>query len=371
MENNNEIVEDNYSNEDMNNITQYINSLGENNVIVYIAVGSAALRLEQDDVLQTWKINQTDEQQFPKFLGTLKTINPTFPTHIILIDPALEKPPFVVCNSKKEKQEDWIENKVGDITHFHNEATNTHVYTINQNITYPHMNYDIGYVNIDNFLTTINNYAIINKWFLVFQDYSGHIVEQLAKYYDNQLNGHLNHIIYGIGSRFDGGCFIDLTSQRCQFVYSFEDNCITVFNAHNYDLLTLRQYYESCDDDSENSKIIQDQIKVRYDTFKKYIKNVIFPVVRQVGLMCFDNKKDVVIAKYHKDYFLHTHNIKIDELIDKNECYVLFENIINVIKKELISCTDYMCVEHAINSMLSDTNLYNWINYLDDLFRTI
>jgi hypothetical protein len=340
-------------------IIEHILSLNEPNTIVYIAVGSCAGSIEHDEITNSWKIKPELEQQFPPFLSTLKQRNCILPTHIILIDSLLEDPPFVMCNSKKQVSDDWCSNDIWK----YNIVTNTYVYPVRVNVTYPPYNEE-SQINIDIFLQQLNLCAIENNWFVVFHDFCGRDVGPLAEHFDCMLKGHLDHIIYGIGARSDGGCFLDLTLPECQFEYIISDDGIKTFNPYQYTLNELVPIYNGTD-----SIIIKQQIKVMFENIKRFFKTTFFNLIRQLAML--DCGKEVTLYEYSYSHFASIYNIKIKEHLENKKYKELLNILVNMMEIELSKHFENTIVNSAIINMLNEPNFYKWSDHLEEVFNEV
>lgn len=338
-------------------IIKHIYALDEPNIIVYIAVGSSAGSVKYDVDKNTWKIEPQFEQQFPPFLSALKMNNYMLPTHIILIDSLLEDPPFVTCDSKRCISEDWCKND----SWYYNTVTNTYVYPIKINVAYaPFWNKD--QTNIDDFLQQINLCAMEKNWFVVFHDFCGRDVGKIAEYFDNMIEGHHDHIIYGIGARFDGGCFIDLTLPECQFEYFISENGIKAFNPYQYKYRELGNIFNNT-----NSDTIKAQIRVMVNNIELFFKNNFYSLIRQIGLL--KNGEHITIYEQSYSHIENLYMINIREKIERKEYTELLDNILCVLQCELGKHVGDDIVKFAINEMLKESDLYKWTFHLEKVFK--
>jgi hypothetical protein len=350
------------------NIINNIREKQEANVTVYIAVGSSAGKVKYDEVFENWKIDPMYEQQFPPFLSTLKLHDLSLPIHIILIDEKLENPPFVVCDSKKNIQEGWLQHN----TFWFNPITNIYVYPIYLNITYPpyiEQDQNNGYIDISTFLIAINQNAMKFDWFVVFHDFCGRNVKLLAEHYDNSLIkckiDHRDHIIYGLGARFDGGCYIDLSTPVCQFVYKFDTNSIKTFNPYTYDYNTLKQIYNTKSDDTTESKIIRSQITTVFENLLQFLKTNLFSVTRQFKILATGG--DVKIHSSSYKYISNKYGIDFQNMIDSKDYKNLMIAISNVLLMELSCYIDQNVVKNTINNILIEQDPYKISKYLEKI----
>lgn len=337
------------------NIVKNIYLQDDPNTVVYIAVGSSACSMQHDPTTNTWKIEPQFEQQFPPFLSALKMHDYTIPTHIILIDSLLEDPPFVTCDSKKCVSDDWCKNEDWS----YNIVTNTYVYPIRTNVTYAPFN-DQDQFNINDFLQQINLCAMEKNWFVVFHDFCGRDVGKLANYFDKMIEGHHDHIIYGIGARLDGGCFIDLTLPECQFEYIIDENGIKVFNPYQHSFRELVHIYNN-----SNSVIVKSQIRVMCDNIKLFFKNNFFSLIRQIALL--KSGKNVTICEYSYSHIESLYDINIKEKIENKEYVQLLDILLCILQCELEKYVENEIVKYSINQMFEEPDVYKWNYHLEKM----
>jgi hypothetical protein len=69
----------------------------------------------------------------------------------------------------------------------------------------------------------------------IYHNFTGKNNRILAEFFDEELKGHLDHIIYGLGLREDFGCYFDLTD-LCSYhpFYIDVNNHIKLFNVYDY-----------------------------------------------------------------------------------------------------------------------------------------
>jgi hypothetical protein len=254
-------------------ILSYIENKYEKNVAVYVAIGSAAGCYQHNEQTDEWYIDPKFEQQFPKFLCDLKENFINDPLHIILIDPNLETPPFIVCNRKKQLSELWRKiNFDGKNELYVEDVTNKYVYPINKAISCPGDENINTHINFTNFFDRLNELSKQYNWFTVVQDYSGRYMYKFSEYYDNSLLNHKNHIIYGLNARLDESCFVNLLRPACTFVYQKTQNGITAFNPYNFnniiDMYDILIIVKTNHEARTEYAIVKDQI----DIFMKYKK---------------------------------------------------------------------------------------------------
>ncbi len=229
-----------------------INNQKDNNNqnVIYVAVGSAAHRITQKNKLDKdkdkdndmWILEESANQEYPKFLQDLKLKYKNINLHIFLIDSLLEDIPFVITNGMKgdklKLKENWfqINNEM-----FYNKQDNEFIYAIKNNINYKNKNNNNSDFSI--FFEKLNTYAKNNNWLVFCCDYTGMLIKDLSSIYEEQISKNLDHIIYGYIADDDkvSTCGIDTTSDDCLFVYYKDNNNkIKVFNPFFY----KKNYYD-------------------------------------------------------------------------------------------------------------------------------
>lgn len=318
---------------------------------IYVAIGCAANMRKYDEDKKCWILDQEYDHEFPICLKKLKNVLPWEPLHCIYIDPLLEKDPHMVSSEIENKlDENWtIDEKNSDI--YHNDVSNIHVYCcrfnattvcdLNRN-TLINSNSErselLQYVDITHFLEKLNELAIKNNWFVLYHDFTGRDINLIASYFDNQLKGHRNHIVFGIGVRHDGGCYIDLRLPECDFYYTWFDNGIQVFNPYVYDdsisdMINMGKQIIEYEDENVR-EIIHSQIKVFLKSKIHFLSETIIEVFRKITMLKSGNTA-IGIENDKISYFLNTHKINITELLELHNYEYLHYRICNVVKDEL------------------------------------
>ena len=180
-------------------------------ICIYIGVGSAA-HMRNGNIL-------ADEHyhQYPKFLEEMHHAINMVSFHI-LIDPTLEDPPFMVIDKSKNIYENIKKNDM-----YVSICGNHYVYSLKKSIS---ILGDIRYGELDitEEMHILNRLAMEMNILLVYADYTGRSIKPIAKYFDEYIGSHLDHIIYGLGNRSHYECYIDLTSNLSKFAYIVNRN---------------------------------------------------------------------------------------------------------------------------------------------------
>ena len=185
------------------------------NKVIYIGVGSAA---HMSKVIDNKRyIDSKDDQQYPIFLRDI-VLKKRPDTYIILIDPMLEKPCFTVSKNAKDIN---MDNKLDEGWERHRNYNNI-FFNRYENITVMEFRININYLKtdenyndcicIEDQLDSLNNLAMLEKWFVILMDFTGRYIYDVSVYFDKILDKEIDHIFYGLPSRVDNGCYIDFTN---------------------------------------------------------------------------------------------------------------------------------------------------------------
>lgn len=321
---------------------------------MYVAIGSAAHMARQGgDAL--WSIEPQYEQQFPRFLRTLKTECPCDPVHIILIDPMLEDPPFLVCNNKKELASNW--SKVAENIYYE-DICNVTVYALRQNVEYEGGIRRIeGILDITECLRLLNTLAVTYRWFVVVQDYSGNDIAGVGLLFSQEVAGHLDHIIYGLNVQYDGGCYLDISQPNCDFVYAIDDLQIKAIVTHDMESIKA---LESAGD--KRHIILRDQ---RY-TYLRGKREIIIGILASLRAIYKDGA-----------YTYMLHNIiryrykDILQDIETMSSSSQFETVGHILRLELNTVFDTQVVEDIMHKIHVTKDPYKWIDIVSEKFTII
>lgn len=369
-------------------LTEILNSIDKKNklVSIYVSIGSAASNIKMDNSGRT-SIDPKFEQQFPPFLKSLKEELPFEPLHIILIDPLLESPPFITWGSKgQELCHDWTETfvfKRFGIKSYFNSINNIYVYAINDTVKYsPILLGTLSHTNIDKFINELNILSMINKWFCVLNDFSGRQMSDVAIYHDKLLEEHIDHIVYGLGARKDGGCYLDITKPECNFVYIISpNNGIRVYNPfkneNNADIELVRSLKQQAlsQDASEKVKkqyeIIKAQIWQYIKQKRKFIMMDLMTLIRQFGMLAHNKISDIAGIKLDNQYIENNYCPELQNMLKNKQYDDALNVLLNILRIELrqhlsviYSDDTELVIEHTITEMLACENPYKWYNFI-------
>jgi hypothetical protein len=333
---------------------------------IYIAVGSAAYRIEMRDNKPF--LDNLYYHQYPAFLEDMQDVTIIH----ILIDTNLESPPFMTIDTHKGLE--FVK-----LNGYYRSTNNKHiVYELKESVTM--CAYNLEYTDITRELHELNNIAIQKNILLVYNDFTGKSHKPIAEYFDPMISNHLDHIVYGLASRADLGCYIDILSPTCRFAYTIESNIIKVFNI--YDLINKNKCLEDEVNkySDESIEIIESSIKiVIHDTYE-YFSNNILPVLRNVYQLSI-NKLTVDDLGYFMNNLFPEHIFRtkhVSTFIDKlynlirlklyTEC---FNQLIEAFSYHLdkLIYVKQLDIDRLdlMKIITSDENEYNWINTLKNV----
>jgi hypothetical protein len=381
-------------------------------VFIYTGVGSAA-SLNAEGILE-----QQNYHQFPPFLQNLKNTIPNLHLFIILIDPYLEEPPYMVkdkgirilndnecennsyCNSASETSgcnamasgcnamasgcsETRGCNAMAAMASGCSETSGCNAMAAMA--AYRKSIYTNAYLengeNITNQLRRLNKYAIQNNITTLYHDFTGRDNKLLAEFFDLELGEDLDHIVYGMSARENHDCYFDLTELTSFFPYRITSDAnkrplIRLFNIYKY--ITLDYISEKLDVqytlypqamhpmiDAQKEQVI---IRV-----KNEFKNSNFSILRVIkrlitGLDTYEEItnmywfeplppriKNKSLDLYHKKEFIHLFSFLLDYFAKSIELVLKIKNIDLTGREILDIVTD-------------DVKIYNWYDNLSQFF---
>lgn len=298
------------------------------NKLVYVSIGSAAnsIKWENGELVLDAKYNQ----QFPECLQELKKEYTDASLYILLFDPSIESPPYIVKDKKNITGlgVDKLWEKKGNM--YFNKTDNISVYSCSKYVTCDGYNENKVGENITVLFNKLNYMAIVNDWFLLVHDFSGRNINDVAEYYDSVLEGHKDHIIYGIGYRHIGGCYMDLCNDTSKFVIeSKKDEKIKIFNPYDHTFKQIKEIYNS----THNSKI-KASIKICMDyNIKKFKSNILSVYRRLCVIKSYYNKENKIVIE-DVEYAYIDKKYKLDFAIMYNKDY---GKLIDIVQKIMIS----------------------------------
>jgi len=322
--------------------------------------------------------------QFPPFLQNINMSHPTIPINIILIDPVLENPPNCIRSkniSLNKFAEGWVADKIFKNV-YHEKKSSMTVYTFNNYVTNitENSNETRDALDITNFLNKYNEVCMKNNDILFMHDFSGKLISKLAFYYDKKLDGYLNRIMYDIGLRLDGGCYMDLTDPlNMPIIQKNKKGTFEIFNPYAFKDHQLIKIYKTITKDDSHA-IIREQIKKCICNKFKHLKDDVVSLYRRVLTMynatVHENKEvKIIINDDEVDHINLIYGIKFNELLNnKKELVALLYNIIiDEMSKLLQIMYDKQISDIKIKKFVTEftaiKNPYKIIDFMNDEFK--
>jgi hypothetical protein len=193
----------------------------------------------------------------------------------------------------------------------------------------------------------------------------------------------VNHIVYGLGARKDGGCFLDLMSPLCNFVYNVTPTSgIKVFNPFREEnvndgnfldsLYMMTQIEYAGEKPKKDYAIVKAQIE-QFIKFKRtFIMRDILSLVRQFGMLITSpervDQRGVCIGNF---YIKSRCTTDIAKLFQEKKYKELLDIFIEMLRKELYEHiyvvykeeTDNI-ISFTISEMLACNDPYKWYNFI-------
>jgi len=300
--------------------------------IIYVGVGAAAGMFNSNGL-----IDEQNYHEYPPFLQKIQEQINSAHIHIVLIDPILGNPPYSINDHSKGLH--YIQND----TNFYTAKSNTenifHVYCIRESVYIDGQYYHDGFINITQDLYHLNDMCMQESILMIYNDYTGRENKYVAEFYDDQINGYLDHIIYGIGARKEFGCYIDLLSIESQFAFKITERnrrMIKVLNIFNYllggytiyNINSIIQEY-----DIENVDKISSQISCVIDQYISEFKNKSLYILKSIHRLIHLN--DLTQIEFIILNINHKHRSRV-ELMIKNHSYQELQTYMkNIFAREL------------------------------------
>lgn len=345
----------------ISNISNIIKSTSQETPhIIFMSLGSAAATRNLNGL-----VDDENYHQYPQFLQNINHKIRGGHIHIILIDPELESPPYIIQDHSKGLD---FENITGNYYIAHN-FNHVHVYTLRKFVFVNdgQFNYP-DYINITDDLIALNNLCMEESILLIYNDFSGRANKSVAELYDEQICMHLDHIVYGLSSRKQISCYINLLEVDAQFAFKIVKQnrlMIKVFNIYTY-LIGKENYNINNIIDEygiENIDIISSHISCALQNYIEEFKNYSLSVLR-----CLYNlKKD----KININISISANNItinkdkqkQINNLLNTKKYDELYEYVFNIFAFNL----DYIC--KLKDNGLTGYNMLKAITNNDDPFK--
>lgn len=209
---------------------------GENPVLIYIGVGTYAGLVRDENGIKI--LDDENYHQFPPALQKLFIEVPNLSVFCIYIDPSLENIPFITQDERMKQK-----MNLGHWTNHHNfcfENKRIMIYPFRHSIIVNSTKLQRYYddrkiVNITEEIERLHQITISESCTYVYHDFSGNDnVPFIEKYFNDSIENHLNHIIYGFGNGSISGCYYDFRKPEAHLAYVIEKTqkrpMISVFN---------------------------------------------------------------------------------------------------------------------------------------------
>jgi len=260
-----------------NIIDNYINADSIEQNVLYIGVGTAANMI----LKKKNKLDSCDEQQYIPFLKHIKNMFPDIHLHIILIDKALQNPPYCVqvdnlSDTPNNDQYSISDNKWKKDIEYDNIYNSTYgdkVYVI------------MDYMYYDNSETIeklyeLNEHIKNNNDILLFHDFTGRDTYTLSYLFDEQIEGYKDRIIYDITLRFDGTCYVDMTDKTYFLDIEMYGKYIHLLNPYNIKSENIANAINTAH--TYNYKM---QLLISINNRMHILKNIIYPFYRKYNIL--------------------------------------------------------------------------------------
>jgi hypothetical protein len=335
-----------------------------NTTVIYVSFGCLASNTEN-----YYKTSDTYSRnhEYPLFLRKMRQKYGKFNLHMFLIDPMLEKIPYV-CENVPESGLKYSWETHDDIK-FINKEENIIVYGLREygyhrGSEFLHSDQDKINNRFVVFIDKLNELSIKNSWTTFIFTHTGEYFSHAPKTFYKKLGQHNNHIIYGYFIQDnESSCGIDTSIKECDFITKMENKKITVFNPYyHYDSFneTLMKDLDKMSRE-ERDYALQQFNTVVFKQKKKYIE-AILSCLRTI-YKCKEKNENLpnhqydFITKLQFEYEILDINIV-------NE--ILFDQVLEILKHCLheylylyyFEDTDIF-IENTISKMLNN-NVEQW-----------
>jgi hypothetical protein len=364
--------------------------------LYFFSVGSAANMSEK----RVTKLEQNDIQQYPPLVQKLG-MEMGMETHLILMDPVLTNPPYIVQHMREihnldpnDDQHDYQHDyQNGDYYFYPQINLHVHVFKIPVNYqTIPSKNGNVNVAlnyDITPILYQFNEHCKETNNLLIFHDFSGRDTWKLAEHMDNHPSGSKNaSVLYDISMRRQGSCYVDLNDPFYNVKMDVDNNNKLVFfnpfHLRSHEIINMIKKMDPFRDANEINQLLY---VVKRNIY--LIKNYLYPVVRRSLVFIQDyitkptrEEKSNLVDKFksrmlESDFVLYEaygymnlyRNINS---IHNNDSfpYEVEKNVKNMIKI-MCSIIEHMFngIRFSHNDMMSvhfiNLNLYKWMDYLE------
>ena len=357
-------------------VSDFIDNGDDIKKIIYFGVGSH-FNGNLQDISNYWKDNEN--QQFPLFIHDHKINNIDDEMIIILIDPSIKNPPYIVTDSTSFYADSWSKDEIYD-----------NIFKSSFGITVIVYQVAISWEEIDKrvniFPILINTCKIVNKYknyLLFYHEFYGSspiILENKIKEVNGAYNPHKVCIDITRGGNLS--CYFDLSDPFNYPIIAIENDCLIYKNPEylsKEEICIINSKFTNININSVNKKdndyILFQQIKNSLKFIKNICKNYVISLLRNHLIKNkLDDKMYQLIMIKNLIIKIPLLNININNLIqyirimdDQNITKELF-NIFKIIINHLMFYYNFNSsdIESLLYLMNNDSNKYNLLKYFND-----
>lgn len=328
-------------------------------VFIYIGIGTAAGLINSDSVLE-----MQNYHQFPPFLQSLHQQVPEMHLFLGLIDPHQEDPPYLLQDIKLASNNLHI-----------------HIHVWRQDVhTEPDEFFPVASINISENLRDLNQFSMENNVSLLYHDFTGRRTALVAEYFDHEINGRLDQIVYGMSARENHGCYFDLAKPTSYFPFRIEK---TEDLSNRRPIIKLFNYFKFIVNDSFH--LLRREISL----FPEHMQPLIEEQKKQIISSYFDRFKYCEMSLLRQAHMAHnvrepikendTLTIHFDinriqrhlfnELYKEKNYKLLYELVFNFCANQLnvISNVKQLDIngEEMLLIIIDDKNPYQWLKNIE------
>lgn len=388
---------------DLNSLLiNYLNCIDakNKNVINYVSIGCTNRQTFNKQLINI-DLLENEDQQYPLFLRKIKRNVSDISLNLFLIDPTLELIPACIRksipNSTKvinELEIGWVLDKEINMEFapvapgstfrvvsgaiYVNSLENIKIFALKSSVNFAPFDIQTHQNDITQFFEILNQKSIENNWLTFISDFTGKTdMSSTKRYFQSQIHGHKDKIIYGLFSGINNLCLKDMRTIDFHFVT--DHNGIHVVNPDNFTNMTE---LVSCVDEilsTHTNIIVLEKLKEFVFDLVNHVVQILCPLIRQLQL-CLNgqiiklnlNKELIYYDDFKKAYNygnyydmygiilreLQNHLEKIYECSQRVKC----ENIINNTMSLVVNTTDPYKILDVLNKEINEVYLYNsWI----------
>jgi hypothetical protein len=184
-------------------------------------------------------------------------------------------------------------------------------------------------------LKELNKYCVETRTTLIYQEYTGRVMNVIAEIFQNNIIHNLDHIIYGLGERDDAGCYLDFTDDKYDLLIKYDDNICHIYNPYYY-LYNSKHFSEAIDlFGIENIHNIIKKNKNVKKILSKYFNDYILSTLRIFYILIKDKDQVRIFDHVWKQFEDNEQEFK--SLYESCEYTILFEKIKEFFSKNAIN----------------------------------